>query len=131
MFSYAAWEHGAVWAASPPAVEGGRLKFFDACGYDYIIIETVESGNPRWTSLKWLIQPSLSQFPVWAMIFKMIKAGILEIGDVLVINKSDLDGASHLASMLQTMLYLSDSRGEKFMDTTGFDGDRRTKFGHW
>ncbi len=22
-----------------------------------------ESGNPRWTSLKWLIQPSLSQFP--------------------------------------------------------------------
>jgi LAO/AO transport system kinase len=95
-----------------PAVEGA-VKIFDACGFDYIIIETVGVGQSEVDIAQMADTTVVVSVPGLGDDIQMIKAGILEIGDILAINKSDLDGAAHLASMLQTMLFLSDSRKER------------------
>ena len=95
-----------------PAVEGAA-KIFDACGFDYIIIETVGVGQSEVDIAQMADTTVVVSVPGLGDEIQMIKAGILEIGDVLAVNKSDLDGAAHLASMLGTMLFLSDSRKER------------------
>lgn len=95
-----------------PAVEGA-VKIFDACGYDYILVETVGVGQSEVDIAKMADTTIVVSVPGLGDDIQMIKAGILEIGDILVVNKSDLPGSSHLASMLQTMLALSDSKKKR------------------
>ena len=76
---------------------------FDAYGMDYIIVETVGAGQSE-VSIKDLSYTTIVVFvPNLGDSIQAQKAGIIEIGDILVINKTDL-GGDHLKVQLDQML---------------------------
>lgn len=76
------------------------VQILDACGCRIIIIETVGVGQAA-TAIRQLAHTTLVvSVPGLGDDIQMIKAGILEIGDILVVNKADRDGAKQLADTL-------------------------------
>ncbi|MHA1271045.1 MAG: methylmalonyl Co-A mutase-associated GTPase MeaB [Candidatus Helarchaeota archaeon] len=76
---------------------------YDAFGMDYVIVETVGAGQSE-VSIKDLAYTIIVIFvPNLGDSIQAQKAGIIEIGDILVINKSDL-GGDHLKVQLDQML---------------------------
>ncbi len=73
----------------------------DAAGFDIVIIETVGVGQDEVEIAK-LAQVSIVVLtPNMGDDIQTIKAGIMEIADLFVINKADLDGAEKLARELK------------------------------
>lgn len=82
------------------------VDLFDVAGFDPIIIETVGIGQSD-TAVTSLVDTTLLvQAPGNGDSIQTLKAGILEVGDVLVVNKSDLPGSQDLRRDLQAMLGL-------------------------
>jgi len=80
------------------------VNVLDACGFDCIIIETVGAGQSEVDIIKIADTVMLVLAPGMGDDIQAIKAGILEIGDVFVVNKSDRDGADTLTREIQYML---------------------------
>ncbi len=84
------------------------VKALDAFGKDRIIVETVGAGQNEVDIVKTaetvcvLVQPGSGDD------VQMLKAGILEIGDVFVVNKADMDGADRTVAELEEMLHMRD-----------------------
>ncbi|MFC7204286.1 methylmalonyl Co-A mutase-associated GTPase MeaB [Haloferax namakaokahaiae] len=84
------------------------VKALDAFGKDRIIIETVGAGQNEVDIVKTadtvvvLVQPGSGDD------VQMLKAGILEIGDLFVVNKADMSGASRTVAELKEMIHLRD-----------------------
>lgn len=83
------------------------VKILDACGYDYIFIETVGVGQSEVDIVKTAETVILIMVPGLGDDIQAIKAGILEIGDIFVVNKSDRDGANRVVIELEMMLGLN------------------------
>lgn len=83
------------------------IKILDACGYDYIFIETVGVGQSEVDIVKTAETVILIMVPGLGDDIQAIKAGILEIGDIFVVNKSDRDGANRVVIELEMMLGLN------------------------
>ncbi len=79
----------------------------DAAGFDAVLIETVGVGQDEVEIAGMADATAVVLVPGMGDDVQAIKAGILEIADVFVINKSDLDGAAKLESELQMMLSLA------------------------
>ena len=95
----------------------------DAFGKDKIIVETVGAGQNEVDIVKTADTVTVLVQPGSGDDVQMLKAGILEIGDVFVVNKADLDGASRTASDLREMLHLrDDSTGRAAGAGTGHHG---------
>lgn len=82
----------------------------DALGKDFIIIETVGVGQDEVDIVKTAHTTCVVMVPGLGDDIQAIKAGILEIGDVFVVNKADRDGADRTAHELVTMLEMRNSR---------------------
>ena len=76
----------------------------DALGMDIVIIETVGVGQDEVDIVKEAHTTCVVMVPGLGDDIQAIKAGILEIGDIFVVNKSDRDGADRTARELSTML---------------------------
>ena len=82
------------------------VKALDAFGKDRVIVETVGAGQNEVDVVKTaetvcvLVQPGSGDD------VQMLKAGILEIGDVFVVNKADMDGAQQTVAELEEMLHM-------------------------
>ncbi|WP_326911602.1 methylmalonyl Co-A mutase-associated GTPase MeaB [Sedimentibacter sp. MB31-C6] len=83
------------------------VKILDAAGYDYIIIETVGVGQSEVDIVKTADTILMVMVPGLGDDIQSIKAGIMEIGDIFVINKSDLFGADRTATEISMMLDLN------------------------
>ena len=84
-------------------------RVLDALGRDIIIIETVGVGRTR-SSIAGLADTTLLvEVPGMGDDVQALKAGVLEIADVLVINKADREGANRLANYIKTTMRLSAS----------------------
>jgi len=84
------------------------LRVLDAAGCDVIIIETVGVGQSE-VEIAGLADTTLVLLaPGMGDGIQAAKAGILEIGDVYVINKADRDGADQVRRDLRSMLALGD-----------------------
>ena len=83
------------------------LKILDAAGYDYIIIETVGVGQSEVDIVKTADTILMVMVPGLGDDIQSIKAGIMEIGDIFAINKSDLFGADRTATEVNMMLDLT------------------------
>ncbi len=80
------------------------LQVFNAAQFDYVIIETVGAGQLE-VDIAYLTDTLVNVLtPEAGDDIQAIKAGIMEIGDIFVINKSDLPGADRKLSQLQSML---------------------------
>jgi LAO/AO transport system kinase len=81
----------------------------DALGMDVIIIETVGVGQDEVDIVKEAHTTCVVMVPGLGDDIQAIKAGILEIGDIFVVNKADRDGADRTARELSTMLEMRNS----------------------
>jgi LAO/AO transport system kinase len=81
----------------------------DALGMDIVIIETVGVGQDEVDIVKEAHTTCVVMVPGLGDDIQAIKAGILEIGDIFVVNKADRDGADRTARELSTMLEMRQS----------------------
>lgn len=83
------------------------VKILDALGKDIIIIETVGVGQSEVDIVKVADTVVLISMPGMGDDVQIIKAGIMEIGDIFVINKADKEGCERLAAEIEMMLDLN------------------------
>lgn len=95
---------GLAWAA-PQAV-----RVLDAAGCDIVLVETVGVGQSEVDIASQADTSVVLLAPGMGDGIQAAKAGILEIGDVFVVNKADRDGADATVRELQHMLGLGESR---------------------
>lgn len=76
----------------------------DGLGMDIVIIETVGVGQDEVDIVKEAHTTCVVMVPGLGDDIQAIKAGILEIGDIFVVNKADREGADRTARELNTML---------------------------
>jgi LAO/AO transport system kinase len=84
---------------------------FDAAGYDPIIIETVGTGQDEVAIASLAMTTLLVQVPGTGDGIQSLKAGSLEIGDVLVVTKGDRPEAVQLARDLRSLHQLGLAAG--------------------
>ena len=84
----------------------------DAMGMDIIIIETVGVGQDEVDIVKEAHTTCVVMVPGLGDDIQAIKAGILEIGDIFVVNKADREGAERTARELCNMLDMRQSTGQ-------------------
>jgi len=82
-------------------------RLLDACGYKTILIETVGTGQSEVDIMDLAHTIILVMAPGAGDEVQAQKAGILEIADILVVNKADREGANQLVGQLQAMLDLA------------------------
>ncbi|CAM5568630.1 transporter [Streptomyces xanthochromogenes] len=96
---------GLAWAA-PQAI-----RVLDAAGCEVILVETVGVGQSEVEIASQADTSVVLLAPGMGDGIQAAKAGILEIGDLYVVNKADRDGADATARELNHMLGLGESRG--------------------
>ncbi|RME84146.1 MAG: methylmalonyl Co-A mutase-associated GTPase MeaB, partial [Planctomycetota bacterium] len=84
----------------------------DLAGFDLILIETVGVGQIEMDIVTLAHTLVLLLSPGQGDIIQVHKAGIMEIADVYVINKADLEGAKTLAEEIRFMLNLKSSKNK-------------------
>lgn len=82
------------------------VKLYDAFGMDYVLVETVGVGQTELGVTEIADTTIVILTPESGDAIQTMKAGILEIADIFVVNKSDRDGAVILQSELKAMLEL-------------------------
>jgi LAO/AO transport system kinase len=88
------------------------VAILDAAGYDKIIVETVGVGQDEIEIAKTADVCAVVLVPGMGDDVQTMKAGIMEIADVLVINKADRDGVLRTEKELQSLLSLADRDDE-------------------
>jgi LAO/AO transport system kinase len=79
----------------------------DACGFDLILIETVGAGQSEVDITRLADTVLVVEAPGLGDDIQAIKAGILEIADIFVVNKADQSGTDNAVRALEAMLQLS------------------------
>ncbi len=85
----------------------GVVQVFDAAGYEIILIETVGAGQGEVDIARLAHTTLVVEAPGLGDDIQAIKAGILEIADILVINKADRPGVENTEKALKSMLDLA------------------------
>lgn len=83
------------------------VAILDAAGYDKVIIETVGVGQDEVEVVKTADVSVVVLVPGMGDDIQAIKAGIMEIGDVFVINKADREGVIRTEKELEALLSLA------------------------
>jgi LAO/AO transport system kinase len=96
---------GGLSAAAPRA-----LAMLDAAGFPYLLIETVGVGQDEVEITRAADTTIVVVTPGWGDGIQAAKAGILEIGDVFVVNKADRAGVDDTVADLRTMLTMGPDR---------------------
>lgn len=89
------------------------VRALDAAGFDTIIIETVGAGQAEVEIVRAAQTVVVVTVPGMGDDIQAIKAGILEIADIFVVNKADRPGADQTAAELRMLLSLDAHRGER------------------
>jgi len=82
------------------------VQILDAAGYRVVLIETVGAGQSEVDIARTADTTLVVEAPGLGDEVQALKAGILEIADVLVVNKADREGATNTVRALQAMLDL-------------------------
>jgi LAO/AO transport system kinase len=86
---------------------GEAALILDACGKDVVIIETVGVGQSEVDIVKLADTVCLVLVPGMGDDVQIMKAGIMEIADVFIVNKADRDGADKVVADVRMMLDIS------------------------
>ena len=93
---------GGLSRATPQA-----LRVLDAAGFDVILVETVGVGQAEVAVASLADSTLVIEAPGLGDAIQAAKAGILEIGDLFVVNKSDHPGAQQAVRDLRTMIAMA------------------------
>lgn len=83
------------------------VQVFDAAGYDSVFVETVGAGQAEVDIARLAHTTLVVEAPGMGDEIQAIKAGILEIADILVINKADHAGVENTEQALRSILELA------------------------
>ncbi len=83
------------------------IKLMDAFGFDIIVIETVGIGQAETDIVENADTTVVVSVPGLGDDIQTIKAGVMEIGDLFVVNKADRDGAERVVNEINMMLDLA------------------------
>jgi LAO/AO transport system kinase len=83
------------------------IDILDAMGKEYILVETVGVGQDEVDVMKTSHTTVIVVIPGMGDDIQAIKAGILEVGDIFVVNKADRDGADKTRSDLEMMINMN------------------------
>ncbi len=98
------------------------VDLLDAAGFDVVIVETVGTGQSE-TEIVDLAQVRVVLCaPGLGDDVQALKSGILEIADLLVVNKADLPGASETLNQLRSVLAMA-GRERPVLGTSATAGD--------
>lgn len=89
------------------AMTNDVVRVLDACGKEIVIVETVGVGQDEVDVARAAHTTILVEVPGMGDDIQAIKAGVLEIADILVINKADREGVEKLDLYLKAMLNLA------------------------
>ncbi len=89
------------------------IKVLDLYGVDYIFVETVGVGQSEVDIVKTVDTVVMIMVPGLGDDIQAIKAGVMEIGDIFAINKSDLEGASKTVLEIEMMLDLGETQDRR------------------
>jgi len=108
-------------------------QVFDAAGFDVVIIETVGAGQSEVDIARLAHTTLVVEAPGLGDDIQAIKAGILEIADILVVNKADRPGVENTEKALKSMLELAHPtqrvfkhHGTYMSDSVPVDGSEKT-----
>ena len=93
--------HGGI-----PRATRDIVRLFDAFGMDVVLVETVGVGQTELDIMRLASTVVVVLVPEAGDAVQVMKAGLLEIADVFVVNKSDRDGADRVEQELGQMLAL-------------------------
>lgn len=88
------------------------VSVLDALGFDVILVETVGVGQQEIDVVRVVDTVCLLTIPGAGDDIQAIKAGIIEIADILVVNKADRPGADEAVKDLRQMLNLGTPRND-------------------
>ena len=114
---------------------GGLMPFLDSminllsyCGWTKIIIETVGSGQSEIRIVAFANRIMLVDGPDRGDIIQAEKAGIIELADAIVINKSDLPNADNATNSIRKSLEYSNKNNDTVvMQTSSINNDGITE----
>lgn len=95
------------------------VRVLDAGGFDVILVETVGAGQNEVAIVRMAHTTLVVEAPGLGDEVQAIKAGILEIADVLVVNKADRPGATNTMRALRTMLELGHPTSRRLVSHHG------------
>lgn len=82
------------------------VRLLDAAGFEVVLVETVGAGQAEVDIASMAHTTLVVEAPGMGDEIQSIKAGILEIADVLLVNKADKPGASNTVKALRMMLHM-------------------------
>lgn len=92
---------------------GTVIKILDAAGFQIILVETVGAGQSEVDIAQAAHTTVVIEAPGMGDDVQSIKAGILEIADILVVNKADKPGAAQTVKGLEMMLHMGPQGGTR------------------
>ncbi len=95
---------GVLGGLAPAAAD--VVTALEASGRDVVLIETVGVGQAEIDIVRWASRVALVLTPAMGDDVQTMKAGVMEIADVFVINKSDQPGADRIQGQLEALLAL-------------------------
>ncbi len=93
---------GHLGGISPAAADA--VKILDASGFETVLVETIGVGQSEVEVVQLADIVILVLVPGAGDDIQMMKAGIMEIGDLYVVNKKDMDGADRLKAEVEYVL---------------------------
>lgn len=90
------------------------IVVLEAMGKDVIIVETVGVGQDEVDIVNNAHTTVVVTIPGMGDDIQAIKAGLMEIGDLFVVNKADRDGAAETLRQLRFMLQMSEDRFQSY-----------------
>ena len=90
-----------------PTTTRNVMKLLDAFGKDIIFVETVGVGQTELDIMETVDTTIVALVPEAGDTIQTMKAGLMEIADIFVVNKADRPGADRLVVELESMLILS------------------------
>ncbi|MCY4417786.1 MAG: methylmalonyl Co-A mutase-associated GTPase MeaB [Chloroflexi bacterium] len=91
-----------------PRIVKSMVRALDAAGKDVVLVETVGVGQTELGIMGVADSVVVAMTPESGDSIQTLKAGVMEIADLYVINKADRDGANHLATAVTSMLHMAD-----------------------
>jgi len=88
------------------------IDVLDAMGKDYILVETVGVGQDEIDIVQSAHTTIIVLVPGMGDDIQALKAGILEVGDIFVVNKADREGADRTVNDLRLMIEMDEKRYE-------------------
>jgi len=104
----------------------GLIHLFDAAGFDFVIVETVGVGQEDVDIVGYVESVVLVQAPGFGDTIQTLKAGVLEVADIFVVNKADLPGAQVTVKALRGLLSLAIGQYDRLPPVIAVSATERT-----